>query len=44
MKRVVFYKKFKCFEGDPVVKSLPANAVDTGSICGRGRSHMLRSD
>ena len=28
----------------PVVKNLPANAGDMGSIPGLGRSHMLRSN
>ena len=32
------------FPGGAVVKNLPANAGDTGSIPGRGRSHMLRSN
>ena len=31
------------FPGGAVVKNLPANAGDTGSIPGPGRSHMLRS-
>ena len=30
--------------GGLVVESLPANAGDTGSIPGLGRSHMLRSN
>ena len=29
------------FPGGPVVKNLPANAGDTGSISGLGRFHML---
>ena len=29
------------FPGGPVVRSLPANAGDTGSIPGLGRSHMM---
>ena len=29
---------------DPVVKNLPANARDTGSIPGPGRFHMLGSN
>ena len=29
------------FPGGAVVKNPPANAGDTGSIPGRGRSHML---
>ena len=32
------------FPGGPVVKNLPANAGDTGSISGQGRSHMLWSN
>ena len=31
------------FPGSPVVKNPPANAGDTGSISGSGRSHMLWS-
>ena len=32
------------FPGGEVVKNLPANAVDTGSGPGLGRSHMLQSN
>ena len=32
------------FPGGAVVKNLPANAGDTGSSPGPGRSHMPRSD
>ena len=32
------------FLGGSVVKNLPANAGETGSISGWGRSHMLRSN
>ena len=32
------------FPGGAVVESLPANAGDTGSSPGLGRSHMPRSD
>ena len=32
------------FPGGTTVKNLPANAEDTGSIPGPGRSHMLRSN
>ena len=32
------------FPGGAVVESLPANAGDTGSSPGLGRSHMLRSN
>ena len=31
------------FPGGPVVKNLPANAGDPGSIPGQGRSHILQS-
>ena len=37
-------KPAKDFPGGPVVKNPPANARDTGSIPGPGRSHMLRSN
>ena len=33
----------KGFPGGSMVKNLPANAGDTGSIPGPGRSHMLQS-
>ena len=36
--------KFRGFPGGTVVENLPANAGDTGSIPGLGRSHMLRSN
>ena len=41
----LFFKKSKLrgFPGGAVVGSLPANAGDTGSIPGLGRSHMPRS-
>ena len=35
--------QFGGFPGGAVVESLPANAGDTGSSPGLGRSHMLRS-
>ena len=35
---------FQGFPGGPVVKNLPANAEDTGSIPGPRRNHMLRSN
>ena len=31
---------FSDFPGGPVVKNLPANAGDTGSISGLGKFHM----
>ena len=34
---------FRDFPGGAVVKNLPVNAGDTGSIRGGGRSHMPRS-
>ena len=43
-----FYQTFKGelidFPGGTVVKNMPANAGDMGSIPGLGRSHMLRSN
>ena len=39
--------QINCFKGSPggtVVKNPPANAGDTGSIPGPGRSHMPRSN
>ena len=40
----IYPKKLKAglkdFSGGPVVKNPPANARDTGSIPGLGRSHM----
>ena len=35
---------FQGFPGGAVVESLPANAGDTGSSPGLGRSHMPRSN
>jgi len=35
---------FLDFLGGRVVKNLPGNARDTGSIPGLGRSHMLQSN
>ena len=35
--------KLRGFPGGVVVKNLPANAGDTGSSPGLGRSHMPRS-
>ena len=37
-------KEYKGFPGGTVVKNLPANAGDTGSSPGWGRSHMPRSN
>ena len=37
-------KEFQGLPGGAVVKNLPANAGDTGSIPGPGRSHMPRSN
>ena len=39
-----FKKEISDFPGGAVVESLPANAGDTGSSPGLGRSHMPRSD
>ena len=38
------YKNVQGFPDGAVVKNLPANAGDTGSIPGPGRSHMPRSN
>ena len=38
------YLKWRDFPGGTVVKSLLANAGDTGSSPGLGRSHMLWSN
>ena len=40
----VFKLDSQGFPDGSVVKNLPANAGDTGSIPGRGRSHMPRSN
>ena len=37
-------RKAEGFPGGAVVKNLPANAGDTGSSPGPGRSHMPRSN
>ena len=37
-------KAVEGFPGGAVVENLPANAGDTGSSPGLGRSHMPRSD
>ena len=37
-------KKFQDFPGGPVVKNLPADAGDMGSILSLGGSHMLRGN
>ena len=37
-------KSFLGFPGGAVVENLPANAGDTGSSPGLGKSHMPRSD
>ena len=39
-----FKKWFGGFPGGAVVENLPANAGDTGSSPGLGRSHMPRSN
>ena len=38
-----FKKRSGGFPGGSLVKNLPANAGDTGSIPGLGRSHILTS-
>ena len=37
-------KQTRDFPGGAVIKNPPANAGDTGSIPGAGRSHMLQSN
>ena len=46
VKRTDIFKNIhsRGFPGGTVVESLPANAGDTGSSPGLGRSHMPRSD
>ena len=44
MSLVCLYKSAQGFPGGPVVENLPANAGDTGSSPGLGRSHMPRSN
>ena len=43
-KKKSFPRKLEGFPGGAVVKNLPANAGDTGSSPGLGRSHMPRSN
>ena len=40
--RTLFFFLSRDFPGGPVVKNLPTNAGDTGSILGPGRFHMLQ--
>ena len=40
----VIKNEIMVFPGGAVVENLPANAGDTGSSPGLGRSHMLRSN
>ena len=40
----ISYLKIEGFPGAAVVKNLPANAGDTGSSPGPGRSHMPRGN
>ena len=41
---IKYKRKVQDFPGGTVVKNPPANAGDTGSIPGPGRSHMPRSN
>ena len=41
---LAFKKNFLGFPGGAVAENLPANAGDTGSSPGLGRSHMPRSE
>ena len=40
----IFFNSKQDFPGGAVVKNLPANARDTGSSPGPGRSHVPRSN
>ena len=40
----LFLRLYRGFPGGTVVENQPANAGDTGSSPGPGRSHMLRSN
>ena len=42
--RSMYIIQFQCFLSGSVVKDLPANAGDVGSLPGPGRSHMPRSN
>ena len=42
--KVIFKESFQGFPGGAAVKNLPANAGDTGSGPGPGRSHVPRSN
>ena len=44
VKRVIAVECARDFPGGAVVKNLPANAGDTGSSPGPGRSHMPQSN
>ena len=39
-----FKKTIVDFHGGPVIKNPPANAGDTGSVPGMGKSHVLMSN
>ena len=43
-KRRTVSKRLHAFPGGSVVKNLPANAGDTGSVPDAGRSHMPQSN
>ena len=44
VKRLAFKKMCRGFPGGAVFENLPANAGDTGSSPGLGRSHMPQSN
>ena len=44
LKIILQIVQFGDFPGGAVVKNPPANAEDTGSIPGQGRSHMPQSN
>ena len=39
-----YLRKIPGFPGGSVTKNLPANAGNTGSVLGLGRSHMVQSN
>ena len=43
-KKLLFFKQNLGFPGSSVVKTLPANPEDLGSISVLGRSHLPRSN
>ena len=44
IQKLIYKRKYRGFPGGAVVENPPANAGDTGSSPGLGRSHMPRSN